>query len=66
MPYDWPGLINLILLLIDGTKIALKVFFLTLIFSLPLGLVTALGRMYGNRLIKGLMKFYILIMRAHR
>ena len=36
MPYDWPGLINLILLLIDGTKIALKVFFLTLIFSLPL------------------------------
>lgn len=64
MPYDWPGLVNLFLLLMDGTKIALKVFILTLVFSLPLGLVTALARMYGNRPVKGLMKFYILIMRG--
>lgn len=64
MPYDWSGLINMLLLLLQGTKIALKVFVLTLIFSLPLGLVTALGRMYGNKSVSGLMKLYILLMRG--
>lgn len=64
MPYDGTGLINLFSLLLEGTKIALGVFFLTLIFSLPIGLVTALGRMYGNKPVSGLMKLYILLMRG--
>lgn len=64
MSYDLPGLVNLFSLLLEGTKIALQVFILTLAFSLPLGLVTALGRMYGNKPVKGFMKLYILVLRG--
>jgi His/Glu/Gln/Arg/opine family amino acid ABC transporter permease subunit len=39
-------------------------FFLTLLFSLPLGLVIAFGRMSKNRLICGVVKTYIAIMRG--
>ena len=39
-------------------------FFLTLLFSLPLGLVIAFGRMSKNRLLCGIVKIYIAIMRG--
>ena len=41
-----------------------EIFFLTLLFSLPLGLVVSLGRMSGNGLVRGISKFYISIMRG--
>lgn len=57
-------IIKLFTLLSKGFIIAVEVFVLTLLFSLPLGLVTALGRMSKNRLIRGSMKLYILLMRG--
>ena len=41
-----------------------KIFFLTLIFTLPLGLLVAFGRMSKNFIIRNLTKFYIAIMRG--
>lgn len=40
------------------------IFFLTLLFSLPLGLIVSFGRMSGNALVRGISKFYISIMRG--
>ena len=47
-----------------GAGTSLEVFFLTLILSLPLALPIALGRMSHNVAIRGLVKFYLLIMRG--
>lgn len=41
-----------------------EIFFLTLLFSLPLGLVISFGRMSRNKLLQGISKFYISIMRG--
>jgi polar amino acid transport system permease protein len=50
--------------MLRGAGTSLEVFFLTLLFSLPLALPIALGRMSGNRLVRGIIKFYLLIMRG--
>jgi polar amino acid transport system permease protein len=44
--------------------VSLEVFFLTLLFSLPLALPVAFGRMGRNWIIRGIVQFYILIMRG--
>lgn len=41
-----------------------EIFFLTLLFSLPLGLVVSFGRMAKNPVIRGITKFYISVMRG--
>lgn len=41
-----------------------EIFFLTLLFSLPLGLIIAFGRMSKNGIIRGISKFYISVMRG--
>lgn len=41
-----------------------EIFFLTLIFSLPLALLIAFGRMSKNKIIKNIMRIYISIMRG--
>lgn len=41
-----------------------EIFFLTLLFSLPLGLLVSFGRMSRNKLLQGITKFYISIMRG--
>ena len=38
--------------------------FLTLIFSLPLGLLVSFGRMVKNPVLKNLFKLYISVMRG--
>ena len=43
---------KLLLQMLKGTVVSLEVFFLTLLFSLPLGLFIALGRMSKNPFIK--------------
>ena len=48
----------------QGTLVSLEVFFLTLLFSLPLALPIALGRMSKNRLVSGAVNVYLLIMRG--
>lgn len=43
---------------------SVEIFLLTLLFSLPLGLLVALGRMSKNRILSAIVKFYIAIMRG--
>lgn len=50
--------------LFEGTLVTLQVFFLTLLFSLPLGLLVSFGRMSKNKLVSGFVKFYIDIIRG--
>lgn len=50
--------------MLEGTLTSLQIFFLTLLFSLPLGFVVARGRMSGNRIVRSLVNLYIQIMRG--
>ena len=50
--------------LASGMLISTQIFVITLLFSLPLGLVVAFGRMSKNRVISMIVKFYISIMRG--
>ncbi len=50
--------------MLQGTLVSIEVFFLTLLFSLPLALPVALGRMSKNPLIRGPVNLYVLIMRG--
>jgi len=47
-----------------GMIVSVEIFMLTLLFSLPLGLVVAFGRMSKNIIIRTLTKIYISIMRG--
>ena len=55
---------TIILQLGQGMVVTVEIFFLTLLFSLPLGLLVAFGRMSKNVLLKGISKIYISIMRG--
>ena len=55
---------TIILQLGQGMLVTVEIFFLTLLFSLPLGLLVAFGRMSKNVLLKGISKIYISIMRG--
>ena len=50
--------------LTGGMVVSIEIFLLTLLFSLPLGLVVAFGRMSKNGIIKGIVKIYIAITRG--
>ena len=50
--------------LAGGIFVSIQLFLVTLIFSLPLGMVVAFGRMSKNRLLQGVVKAYISIMRG--
>ncbi|MCR5756329.1 MAG: amino acid ABC transporter permease [Selenomonas sp.] len=52
------------LLMLDGTQITLEIFFVTLLLSLPLGMLAALGRLSSLKLISRLVEFYIWLMRG--
>lgn len=51
-------------ILAEGMIKTLQIFVLTLICSLPLGLIIAFGRMSKNFIIRNIFKFYISIMRG--
>ena len=55
---------TIILQLGQGMLETVEIFFLTLLLSLPLGLLVAFGRMSKNVLLKGISKIYISIMRG--
>ena len=48
----------------QGMITSIEIFFLTLIFSLPLGLLVCFGRMSRNLLLRNIMRIYISIMRG--
>lgn len=50
--------------LAGGMLVSTEIFLVTLVFSLPLGLAVAFGRMSKNKLIQGLVKAYISVMRG--
>lgn len=47
-----------------GMLVSIEIFVLTLLFSLPLGLLVAFGRMSRNVVIRSIVKVYIAIMRG--
>lgn len=47
-----------------GMIVSVEIFVLTLLFSLPLGLIVAFGRMSKNMIIRSITKIYISIMRG--
>lgn len=50
--------------LAGGMLVSTQIFLVTLIFSLPLGLIIAFGRMSKYRALRSLVKFYISVMRG--
>ena len=50
--------------LAGGMWVSVQIFFVTLIFSLPIGLIISFGRMSKNRVLRTIVKFYISIMRG--
>lgn len=57
-------LVHTFLLMLEGTEITLEIFFVTLILSLPIGMLAALGRLSSFKLISRVVEFYIWIMRG--
>ncbi len=55
---------DLIIQMLEGTVTSLKIFFLTLIFSLPLGFVVAKGKMTKIAPVRWIVDLYIQIMRG--
>ena len=49
---------------IAGLKVTLEIFAITLILSIPLGIITAMGRRSKIRIINKIISIYILIMRG--
>ncbi len=50
--------------MLQGTLMTLRIFFSTLVFALPLGLLVSLGRMSKLKIINWPVRLYILIMRG--
>ena len=48
----------------SGLIVSVEIFFLTLLFSLPLGLIVAFGRMSRNGIVRTVTKVYISVMRG--
>lgn len=61
---DIEYLIKLIKILLEGLSVSLKIFILTLFFSIPLGILVAISSMSKKRILSYLTKIYILIMRG--
>lgn len=58
------ALSQIIIELLKGLAVSVRIFLITLLFSLPLGLVIAFGRMSKNNIISSITKIYISIMRG--
>jgi len=48
----------------SGMTKSLLIFVLTLIFSMPLGMIVAFGRMSKNTVLRNIVKFYISVVRG--
>ena len=56
--------IKLMKILLDGTKVSLKIFAITLIFAIPLGILVSVLSISKNKIISKIIKLYILLMRG--
>lgn len=55
---------DMLMKLSDGMVVSVLIFVLTLIFSLPLGLLVSFGRMSKNKIVRTIVTFYISVMRG--
>ena len=55
---------QILIQLMGGMLTSVQIFVVTLVFSLPLGLVVAFGRMSANRVVSTIVKGYISVMRG--
>lgn len=62
--YDWEKLGKLLVQLLEASVVSIEIFALTLIFSVPLALLVAFGRMSRRRIVRAPIHFYILVMRG--
>jgi len=60
----WDKILNFTLQLTSNTLTTLQLFFMTLLFALPLGLLTAVIRMSRIRPVSYIMRGYLLVMRG--
>lgn len=58
------NLIDLLPQVLEGLSVTLQIFILTLVLSISLGIVVALGRLSKNKILNNITGFYILIMRG--
>ncbi len=56
--------LKMLLAMLQGTVTSLEVFFLTLLFSLPLAMPIAMGRMSKNKLLSAITNVFLLIIRG--
>ena len=57
-------LLELLKIMGAASLVTIKIFILTLVFGIPLGLIVSFGRMSKHFLINGPIRFYLLIMRG--
>ena len=57
-------LMTIILKMSEGLGKTCAIFFLTLLFSLPLGMLVALLRMSKSKIVSGVTRFFITILRG--
>ncbi|MDR1955981.1 MAG: amino acid ABC transporter permease [Treponema sp.] len=57
-------MVQMLGIMLKGAGVSLEVFLLTLLFSLPLAMPLAFGRMSRHRALRGLINGYLLIMRG--
>ena len=53
--------LKMLLAMLQGTVTSLEVFFLTLLFSLPLAMPIAMGRMSKSKIVSGVTNVFLLI-----
>lgn len=56
--------IKLMKILLDGTKVSLRIFAITLIFAIPLGILVSALSISKNKIISKIINLYILLMRG--
>ena len=58
------SLLTMILKMSEGVGKTCAIFFLTLLFSLPLGMIVALLRMSKNKIVSSVIRFFITVLRG--
>lgn len=61
---EWNYLIKLMSILFEGLAVSLKIFIITLIFAIPLGIIVAVLSISKSKIVSRITKLYILIMRG--
>ena len=61
---DWDLFFSTIFQLLDGFRFTLGIFFFTILFSIPLGLLVSKGRMSKIKIVSLFFRFYISILRG--